>query len=524
VLRPGELAILLTILLPLVFVVWAWQHGNGLPYFEDANESFLGYVHAKNMQRFRFTQTYFITFEGPGPDVDGPTIAYTHNPNLPRYGNFLLLMLGVESLTTQILILSLTQTLASLLCLRVLLSNVTPVAPWAMLVVLVAFVLDSMGFLSWTVNTYRVLSFALLWGSLAATVRPRAGWLPFLAGFLLFHFEYGFAIFAGTATVIFVLLRDGRNAIPRLTWFALGAGLSMAIYAAQAVAYLGLSGVHDDVLRTLDRRGPSITFSDVFAQVVTAVTQRYGSVIPLLGVWALVTAPLVLIPSIRRAASGGGVLGALRLGLGQLQLSLGLGCLMTVLLLRSFFADAYAVHFLPCLVFLLGTGVATAATDVALMVGAVGRRLVASCRWDSVGPILAAVVAAGIMLTNFGRVFELYPPLSGDLATTLATKYQGLPFVGLYVRAQLAYAVTGTPADQVWVIVTDDELERAARLRTPDGQLYYLCFDPVERGPICDFIDNWHTKLGHTVVDRGKDWSIVRLAAQNAPSPDRPRP
>ena len=482
-------------LFPLGFVIWAWIDGNGVPYFMDSNETVLSYVHAVNMRRFSPADTLLLTFDDTGPDTVRPRGVYAHNPNLPRYVHLALLLTGVQSLPMHVLIISILATLASMLLLWSLTTEIGGQGVAALMLPL-AMALDSMGFLTWAVNTYRVFAFVLLWGCLLSVVRPGPRWLTFAAGFLLFHFEYAFALTVTVVVCTVAVARHGWSARCVLPWFALGAGTSVLVFGGQVVGYYGAGGAWEQFLRTADRRGPTVELAYVWQQVASEVATRYGPIISGLVVWSIVTAPLALMPRVRRR------LDSLRVGLAQIQLGLVLGIVATSLVLRGYFLDGYVEHFLPYLVFPIVVGVAVAALDIGSLAARVDPR--------GLGPV-AIALAIVVMGGNFGRVFERYPQLAPDLVATLQRDYVGLPFVGTPYGPHLTFALTGGVSAVGPLDLYDADLPRFENLRTMDGRLYYLCFDSWTRGPSCDRAEIMYVGMGHTMVGRGKTWAIFEL-------------
>src|SRR5689334_8965549 len=126
-----------------------------MPYFRDSNETFLSYVHGKNMQLINPFTYSFLTSEVTSGFKSGKPEVYTHNPNLPRYANYLLLLAGIASLPAQVLVISVLATVISLILLRRFFGAIVPDDERIRLIVMLAFAFDVTGFLWWTVNTYR---------------------------------------------------------------------------------------------------------------------------------------------------------------------------------------------------------------------------------------------------------------------------------------------------------------------------------------------------------------------------------
>ena len=88
--------------LPLVFVVCSWFAAAGFPYFLDNNETFLSYVHARNLEIWNPWEYGWLTAHGTDPQSPTTEFIYSHNPNAPRYLHFLLLRLGFRELPSHV--------------------------------------------------------------------------------------------------------------------------------------------------------------------------------------------------------------------------------------------------------------------------------------------------------------------------------------------------------------------------------------------------------------------------------------
>jgi len=326
--------------------------------------------------------------------------------------------------------------------------------------------------------------------------RPLPSWAAFLAGLLVFHYEYAFAGVTVVTVTTVAVARHRRAAITTLAWFGFGAAVSVGIFGAQVVAYYGPTAAWDELIRTAARRGATTELTEVVTRAVAEVVGRYGWLISWFVAYSIVTAPLVVVRHIRSRGS------PLRAGLAQLQCGLVLGCLVTATVLRGYFLDGYVTHFLPCLVFPVTVGVATVGVDLAAALARATRQAAVA---------VAATALAVVMLANFGRVFERYPQLAADLIPVLAREYRGLPFVGLPYGPHLAFALTGAPAAEAPEDMRDSDLPNYDWLRMPDGRLFYLCLDPWTRGPVCDRAEIVYGGAGHTVMMRGKTWAIIEL-------------
>jgi hypothetical protein len=512
-------------LIPVAFVVWAWVQGHGFPYFKDANESYLSYVQARVLTRFSPSQTFFLTFEDTRYDHTAPFNPYTHNPNLPRYVHLLLLEAGIASLPLQILLITTMTVLATLLVLLWFSASLARGALAVSIVLPLVFALDTMGFLSWVVNTYRVFSFLLVWGALASVVRPAAVWVLATVSFLILQYEYGFALFAMPAVVVFAVALHGRAACRALIWLGLGAAASIVVFGTQVLLfYGGPAGVWAELQETVQRRGPAASSAvsasgsalDLLNGAVGAIATNYQQPISWLVAWSMLTAPVVLAIAWRRRGRGSLPPDpTFRIALAKLQGSLVLGCLVSALTLGSYFGVAFVDNFAPCLVFVVVVGLATAGLDLSI-----GLRIVFE-RLRRPGPVLAWTLGYGVvvtlMLLNAGRVFALSPPLEGAFVPLLQNRYRGLPFIAPDSYHNLVFALTWGQSAPSPRIVTAADLPAYADLRTPDGQLYYLCIMRPVVDTYCYTAAGQMLSDGHEVVDWGDDFVIMRLAPEAIP-------
>ena len=519
--------LLVLCLFPVAFVAWAWVQSNGLPYFRDSNETYLSYAHARALTRFSLRDTMLLTFEDSDLGHVTPTFAYTHNPNLPRYANYLLLLLGIQPLQLHTLIIAIAGTLGAMLALRATLAGAVPDGLGSWIVLPLVFALDSSGFLTWTVNTYRVFAFVLLWGSLAAVVRPAPGWIIASAAFFLFQFEYAFAAMTFVAAVLFAVLRHGRQAVYPSSWLIAGATLSLTVFGSQVIAYLGPAGAWAELSATVQLRSAApITLPELWDTTVSAIMRVYRWPIWQLTIWSMVTAPFVIVFSrLARGRSWWSTDLQTRVLLAQLQLALVAGVTVSALLLRGYFVGNYSDAFSPCLVFPITVGIATAALDLALVLTMPLRLLRTGAPW--LAPTLRAAafaVATGLMLANFGRVWDQSPPMQGEFIKLLQTTYREQPFVGTGNYHLLAHALTGGSAMNSPLVITEKELPSYESIRTPDGRLYYLCVTNPIPNNLCHRAGAEMMVLGHTVTDQGPDFTIVELVRNPVPVAAPPPP
>lgn len=222
-----------------VVIILAISFYYGVPFFKDNNETFQSYNHGWNLLYRNSIKVSFLTDNRGFENFDfvGDAI-YTHNPNFPRYIHALLLIIGINDIVLHVALIS---------CLSFLLTVffITRQFNYQLALAIVFFtILDWVGFQFFT-NTYRTWSYPLFWGCIYAM---RSKWTAFIAFFIAFQFEYGFATFIGITALLF------HNRWYERYWALAGATLSLLLFAIQVVSYIGFDGFYSEVILTSDRR------------------------------------------------------------------------------------------------------------------------------------------------------------------------------------------------------------------------------------------------------------------------------
>jgi hypothetical protein len=283
---------------------------------------------------------------------------------------------------------------------------------------------------------------------------------------------------------------------------------------------LGLAGAWADVASTVDRRGNTAIPLDVLWQtIVSSVQNLYRwPVLPLV-IWSMVSAPIVILAGCAmRSCAWWSPEMETRVLLAKIQVALMAGVAVSAVLLRGYFSAAYVGPFIPCLVFIISVGIASVGLDLAIILTTPLRRL--QGRMAMLAPVARAVAfgaVAYLMVQNFGRVYDLYPPFKGEFVRLLETTYRDEPFVAPSNFHMLAYALSWGSTAPSPLVVTENDLRGYEHLRTADGRLYYLCVMHPVVDTSCDRAASEMTALGHLVTDRAADFVIMELLRDPVP-------
>jgi hypothetical protein len=503
---------------PPVFVILSWLAAAGFPYYLDSNESFLFYVHARNLEIWNPWEYAWLTAEATDPELSAPDQFYTHNPNGPRYLHYLLLLAGIRDLASHVLVLSLLGTgLTVVLLWRVF-------AHPALLVVPLAVVFDYMGFLSWTVNTYRVWMFVLFFGLVLAVQRNRPFWFGILI-FCVLQMDFGVAAFVGATTVVLAVLIRGRRASSFVLASAVGAVLSLGIFGVQVLAFYGWDGFVRELTITYARRGTD----GAPMGPGTLIYQAWHGLFRLAGWTALITHNRVILIivisgimiSLRTLLRGDGT--GQRLFLARLTIATTAGVAASSAVLYGYFVDGFVESMLPLVVFLIAPSLGVVALELEHLL---------AYRWNS--PYLGALCGCLVLLPLLvASAMQYRPPIAVELFQLLQTEYRGRtivsPLLGSAMAGpQLAFALTGGRAMPSGDIdVPPENLRSFEPLRDPDGTLTYVCVDtlyirevalrgisPKEFLSVCDLASARMLARGHTIVTSGTGWTIMRLGRE----------
>jgi hypothetical protein len=500
---------------PLAFVVCSWLAGAGLPYYLDSNETFLSYVHARNLEIWNPWEYAWLTAEATDPQRPTTENFYTHQPNAARYFHYVLLRVGVRELPAQVLVLSLLATgLTVMLLWRVF-------AHPALAVVPLAVVLDYTGFLSWTVNTYRIWMFVLFFGLVLAVQRNRPFWFGLLSFFVI-QLDFGIAAFVGATTIMLSLLTHGRHARPSILASGVGAVLSLGIFGIQVLAFYGWDGFVHELAVTYARRGTA----GAAMQPGTFAFQAWHGLARLAGEIAYITYNRAVLVAViagimiaLRTLVRGDETGR-RLFLARLTLASLAGAIATSTLLYGYFTDAFVNSKLPLAVFLIAPSVGVVALELDYLL---------SFRWTSPHRTTLCMAMALLPIV-VSSATHYQPPIAVDVFRLLQREYRGRTIVApspapWMAGPHLAFALTGGRAVPSWGFdVPPEQLEHLEPLRDADGTLTYVCVDTLYLREIalrpefvrlyashCDQAVARMASQGHPVVAGGVGWWVMRL-------------
>lgn len=505
----------LLIVWPSIFIFWSWIVSGGMPLFITSNETYLSFNAGMNMYIYNPWSFSFLTDESTDPTGSTPRRIYTHNPNLPRYPHYALILLGFHTLSSHVIILSLVLTwIIFLIILHVFYGSFRHYQhDW--FIVPLALIVDYVGFLAFMSNSYRIWTFILFWACIAAVVRRWPLWAVSVTGFLLFQYEYGFALFMATTLTCLAVQLGWRAHVTRLVAGIAGAVSSLAVFGIQVVSYLGIEGAIQELVRTYVVRGRTqdlatgsslpLTliqrgFLGVTYDAIAAVGDLYNQpVLWLLG-WALASS------CVRIVVSRDGV-GAF---LARLLTSMVAGVFVLAMFLQSYYLQAFNDWALPFFVLFVGLAIGVCALDLATLAQRLGR--------DSAA--LRGSIAALLLLPILvNSVQKFHLPFSGEAIRILSEEYRGEPTLSPRGNVTtLIFALTGAHAF-FWE-PGSSEIPNLDSLRGSDGRMYFVCLDLVETkravftGPQvnnCPGIIEPLLLDGHDVIRQGDGYVIVAM-------------
>jgi hypothetical protein len=521
--------ILVVLAFPVVFVVGSWLYGGGLPYYKDSNESFLSYVHARNLVIYNPFSFSFLTAEDTSLAGDRPKAIYTHNPNFPRYLNYVLLRLGITSLPVHILLIATAAAALAMFFMWRLLQGLFPGLEHVWIILALAFTLDFMGFLQFTVNSYRVFAFVLFWGCLLAIARNTPPWVVFGAFFLLFQFEYAFAVFLLATCAVYGVCWGQRGGRRRAFAAVLGAVAAVAVFGLQLLSYYGLQGLMADLSVTFVRRSVGghlgapgdvgelvsrynvvlssesryVSLRGTLREAWTHVVQFYNPWVAGMMVWGLASSAVLSAVGMRQYREGGHPELELRLFLSRMVAAMTAGLLVLTALLRGYFVAAYIREFLPLLVFPVAFAIAETGLDLYGCLRAVTAKAVPAL--VVFARVVAYVVVLLPLVINAPAKVRMFQPLRGDFVGILSSKLAGERFVAPLNFHNLAFALTGGPAGP------SPRVPSVESLGPGEGVVHYLCVERPWMGTDCAGAASDLLRRGAMLAYQSPDYVIMKL-------------
>lgn len=255
-----------------ILAVSLWKGGDGLPYVMDGNENWSNAGHAKNMVDYGwegFKKSWGLAdevAEMSGKHPEAHPVIYSHGGEFPRIWITLLYLLGIVSVSQQILITAVIIGGVAVFFAYWVFEHLLDSPVWA--AVACGFMLtDYIGIMQWMVNTWRAWQIFAFYGSIYYVVlllrRPSNWGIQLLGGFMafsLFYAEPVFAIFTGLSVAIFFLISKkvfswrNLNCLMQLKGFALGAVIAVLLFATQLIGYYGCSNLLKDIRFTIASR------------------------------------------------------------------------------------------------------------------------------------------------------------------------------------------------------------------------------------------------------------------------------
>lgn len=555
-LKRQSLLWLIVAAIPLGVVLKMWLVTGGLPYNTDSNESFSAYVQAQSMIHFNSWANAFLPDDATGYHAAAHPFTYTHGPNLPRYFSALMYLMGIRSLEWQILISAVVSTLLSLWFIaqsfpEPIEKNPTASSITLGLVIGFLFAIDFIGVLQFLGNLWRTWHFPLFWGCIWA-VRTKPRWpAAFVLFFLLFQIEFLFAIFTAMTTFFYLIWThqgEWRRLLSR-SYIAMAAGAIASIlsFAGQLIAFYGWHGFLFDLRTTYVARNsnqvgwesirdfyeshavsmwPSSPNWDFRFQTYLLVTWENMSLRLSTVLAAAVVGSILLsifIAAFSRRLRSDGQADSFRSlvneSAGPLLWAMAVAYLFLGIAIPGYALNGYTYRWAPLLVFPVSLALALLICNAASVVGAsLNSRMPALFRGRAGIAIATPVFTAWLSVSLYQ--YAKHPDFIHYPATALATTYKGRSFVSASTFPHMIAHYTGrwayyTPA----VFPGNEPLDQgynwnADRNKNPEYETpeYYLCERLPYSGDInCDDIAQKMSVLGHTLVERGQSYIVMRL-------------
>jgi hypothetical protein len=543
--------------IPIGILLKMWLVTGGLPYNTDSNESFSAYVQGQSMLHFNPWANAFLPDDATGYHAESHPFTYTHGPNLPRYFSALMYLLGVHNIEGQILISAVVSVLLSLWFIAR--SFPEPLEPDRVangitlgVVIGMMFAVDFIGVLQFLGNLWRTWHFPLFWGCIWASRTRPSGFAGFVLFFLVFQLEFLFAIFTATTTLIYLVWmhRYAWRELFAARYVALAAGAvaSVLFFVGQLVAFYGWSGFLFDLRTTyVARNSNQVSWEAIrgfyeshavmmwpsspdwdfrFSKYLTITWEnmslRLSAVIAaaVLASLFLSVALAVIAWSNRRSGRADRLASSVNVSAGPLLWAMVVAYLFLGGTIPGYALNGYTYRWAPLLVFPVSLALALLVGNAAALLSAArGASAVGFARGRetmiAVVPILTTW--SGISLFQYAK----YPDFVHTPATVLGSTYKGHSFVSATTFPHMIAHYTGRWAYYAPKLTFPgtERLDQtnnwnADRNRNPDYETpeYYLCEKLPYSGNLdCSDVGRQMEALGHTVVDRGSGYVVLKL-------------
>jgi hypothetical protein len=244
----------------VLFYGWMLVAGNGLPYVMDNNESFSSWWHAYNLFHFDLTKSAGLADESFAFHAAAHPYIHTHQGNFPRLFSYLLVVLGANSIESQIAITTFTVGAAAFFMAYHFFTKITN--PLFALVCCLLLITDYVLVAQWQVVTYRVWHGFFVFSSMLCVhwmVEKRRYWaVATVVNFAcLFYYELVFVAFVSLSSALYAAILC-RQAHKRVVGFwmlqTLGGLVALSVLVMQLYLYLGWDSLKTDLYLTFVAR------------------------------------------------------------------------------------------------------------------------------------------------------------------------------------------------------------------------------------------------------------------------------
>ncbi len=247
--------------LTLVFLLFFWFKTDGMPRISDQTDPFVSYLAAENFQDYGLLETHFLEDYATSSSPEAHPYYYTHSPDFHVFWSYLLLKLGIESLSYQ----NLTAIFILLLGLWYAYKAVSRITnPLAGLCVLLVLATNYLGVLVYGLNPVRVWAWLLIFGTIyhltasEGTAQSRRKLHLGAATafyFLTVYYVYSIALLLTGAILLLKVFHLYGGTWKRTILFVLVTAISSAaLHSWFVMSTLGFEVWFDDLSMTLTNR------------------------------------------------------------------------------------------------------------------------------------------------------------------------------------------------------------------------------------------------------------------------------